>query len=305
MSYQPRNVPSDPAALSEYLRAELNRLAQELETAQSLLRVAQSSVTPAKPRTGDIRYADGSNWGAQNGFYFYDSTAWQPLGLSLGNAGYGWRDQLGSAAVRGNPSNSPTWSAYRGSIYQLEFPTASGEKEMQFEFHIQHDFMVSADATALGITPELHLHLHTSQNVADAGKNIRFYADISYSKGHNQAAFSAPVTATIDIATSSTQYQHLITEVQIAATSPSASQIDYDDLEPDGVLLVRVYRDAGDAADTATQTVFLHFADLHYMTGGRFGTRNKSPSFYADPIAVSTGVGALTITGYAPSVTVT
>lgn len=82
MSYKPRNVPTDPAALPEYLRAELNRLAQELESAQPILRVSQTNVAPDKPREGDVRLQDGTNWAGVSGGeqpVWFDGTNWQPF----------------------------------------------------------------------------------------------------------------------------------------------------------------------------------------------------------------------------------
>ena len=40
-----------------------------------------SNAAPDKPRTGDIRYADGTDWnpGSGEGIYFYNGTAWVNL----------------------------------------------------------------------------------------------------------------------------------------------------------------------------------------------------------------------------------
>lgn len=84
MAYTPRNVPSDPAALPDFLRSEFQRLQEELGAAQALLRIAEINVDPSKPRQGDIRLADGTNWdpiadGLQQPVWF-DGTQWQPFG---------------------------------------------------------------------------------------------------------------------------------------------------------------------------------------------------------------------------------
>ena len=102
---------------------------------------------------------------------------------------------------------------------------------------------------------------------------------MSYAKGHDQAAFGTPVTATITQQASTTQYKHLIAEVQLSAASPSASQIDTDDLEPDGIIIMRTFRDPTDAEDTLNQVPFLHYVDIHYQSTG-IGTKNKAPNFY-------------------------
>ena len=189
-----------------------------------------------------------------------------------------WRDQLGNVNVRGaGASNTPTWAVYRNTggstpaIYQWQFPShATNSYEATFEFHIQHDYKPGSD---------LYIHVHWSQIVADPGAQAKFFFDVSYAKGHDQAAFSAPFNTSVTQATSSTQYQHMIAEVQLSASSPSATQLDSDDIEPDGVILVRMYRKSSDAGDTLTQDPFVHYVDLHYQVD-RFGTKNKAPDFY-------------------------
>lgn len=249
-------------------------------TAKGKRRVRLTDATPNTPVIADVRYADGSSWDPGNGagYYYYDGANWRKYGMSLGNNGYGWRDQLGNAGIRGNPSNSPTWAAWNGNIYQLQFGT--GTKEMTFEFHIQHDFLTSADATAIGVTPELYLHTHWSTAASDSG-DVKWYYDITYAKGYEQAAFPAAITTSVTQTHEGTALMHHIAEVKIATTSPSATELDYDTLEVDGLIIVRLYRNSADVADTITNAPFVHYTDLHYMTGDRTATKNRNTPFYA------------------------
>lgn len=69
------------APKDEFERAlveEIRRLSDVVDRQADLLRVAQSDVAPVKPRKGDIRYADGTNWnpGSGAGFYGYTGSAW-------------------------------------------------------------------------------------------------------------------------------------------------------------------------------------------------------------------------------------
>lgn len=84
MAYAPRNVPSDPAQIADFLRSELQRIASELSSAQALLRIASTATTPEKPRTGDIRLADGSNWNPviDQAPTWYDGSDWRPFATS-------------------------------------------------------------------------------------------------------------------------------------------------------------------------------------------------------------------------------
>lgn len=71
MAYTP--VDSDP---------EFQRIAQALQEQNEVLRLGTTYVAPSKPRAGDIRLADGTQWdpGSGAGFYGYYGGAWVKLG---------------------------------------------------------------------------------------------------------------------------------------------------------------------------------------------------------------------------------
>ncbi len=190
--------------------------------------------------------------------------------MSDSTRGVLWEDQIGEIVVRGTGANNPTWAVYRGNIRQYQFSNVA-MTEVWSNFHVTHRYKPASD---------IYLHVHWSQIVADAGVQAKWYFDVSYAKGHQQAAFAAPITTSVVQAASSTQYMHNIAEVQLTAASPSASQIDSDIVEVDGVFLVRLYRDPTDVADTLTQAPFVHYIDLHFQVD-REGTLNKAPNFYA------------------------
>ena len=188
---------------------------------------------------------------------------------------FGWRDMLGAISILSPGANDPTLSVYRGNLRAFYFSNAV-MNEVYMDFHIPHDHVPGTD---------LYLHFHWSQIVVDTGGTagvpgvVKWQAEISYAKGHNQAAFSTPVTTSATQTASGTQYQHMLAEVQISAASPSASQIGTDALEPDGVLLVRIFRDPADGGDTLNQVPFLHYADVHLQSTS-MPTKQKSPGFY-------------------------
>lgn len=68
-------------ALAEYLEGELDALAQHFNN-QDLIWLKERFVAPAKPRTGMVVLADGTEWdpGAGAGFYGYYGAAWVKLG---------------------------------------------------------------------------------------------------------------------------------------------------------------------------------------------------------------------------------
>ena len=71
--YTKAPVPSTPEELPSYLQAELDKLSAVIgNLADGHIDV--SNVAPEKPRDGDIRYADGTNWNPGHGkaLYYYD-----------------------------------------------------------------------------------------------------------------------------------------------------------------------------------------------------------------------------------------
>lgn len=83
--WTPNPSPVGEENLSDYLYSELNRLSDTLINID-LNRIEETNVDPAqgsgKPRSGDIRYADGTNWnplGEGKGLYIYDGSAWKNL----------------------------------------------------------------------------------------------------------------------------------------------------------------------------------------------------------------------------------
>ena len=79
--YHPEPVPADIKELAAYIE----RNNQAIKIAISLLAAGhldETHVAPTKPRTGDIRLADGTDWdpGTGQGVYAYYNSAWNKLG---------------------------------------------------------------------------------------------------------------------------------------------------------------------------------------------------------------------------------
>lgn len=108
---------------------------------------------------------------------------------------------------------------------------------------------------------------------------MTFEVESSYSKGHDQAPFQAPVTGTFVGNASAVQYQHIISEVQYSDPAPAGLELDTDDLEPDGVIMMRVELNANNMTG-ATPDPFIHYVDIHYQSTN-IGTKEKAPDFYA------------------------
>ena len=80
--YEPGPPPTNQEDMGIYVVNELKRLANVVLN-QAIFRLERTHVAPDRPRGGDIRYADGSNWnpGSGEGIYFFNesTTAWVKL----------------------------------------------------------------------------------------------------------------------------------------------------------------------------------------------------------------------------------
>lgn len=172
---------------------------------------------------------------------------------------FGWRDLLGRISVRGVGGTDPNFAVYRTNIRQFQYSVGD---ESWVEFHIPHDYVPGSDCF-------LHAHWSVITNVVET---VTWGFNVSYAKGHGQAAFPATVNATVAQASNGTAFTHFIAEVPISG----GALVPTGDIEPDGLMLVRVYL----AANTGIIEPFLHFADLHYQSTN-LGTKQKAPDFYA------------------------
>ena len=144
-----------------------------------------------------------------------------------------------------------------------------------------HDYVKGSD---------MFIHVHWSQIVVDTGGVAgvpgvaKWYFDISYADGHGTAGgvadpFVAPIQTFIIQQGSTTQYGHMIAEVQFTNLGGDATHFDRNKLSVDGLILVRMWRDSNDPADTLNQDPYVHFVDLHYQSTN-LATKNKAPNFY-------------------------
>ena len=80
--YSKAPVPSEAEDIPSYLQTELDRISAIVSNIADG-HFDESNVAPSKPRAGDVRYADGTNWnpgGTGEGLYLYlSSGAWSKL----------------------------------------------------------------------------------------------------------------------------------------------------------------------------------------------------------------------------------
>lgn len=188
---------------------------------------------------------------------------------------FAWADIIGNLDPKTSGAGTPTLNAFRGGNVNVFSFAANDLADMQF--HIPHDYLPGSD---------IYIHVHWAHNgTAISGS---FVCDFfhTYQKGHNQGDFPAEKTLTLTVSTPDIatipQYRHRVDEVQLSASSPSAAQIDSDDLEPDGVILMRMRTTTIPTitGSAARNEPYIFFVDIHYQTTGVIGTKAKSPGFW-------------------------
>jgi len=181
---------------------------------------------------------------------------------------FGWKDIIGQLIPSGG-GVSPSFNVFRGTLRAYQFTV---NDEISFAFHIPHDYAPGTD---------IYVHVHWAHASAAVTSGAVTWSIVhSYAKGHNQAAFPAEKTVTVTQNASTTQYQHMIAEAVVSTSTGggTATLMDRAVIEPDGLLLVRMFPSANTVNGTPEPFVFT--CDVHYQST-QLPTKNKAPNFYA------------------------
>jgi 3D (Asp-Asp-Asp) domain-containing protein len=174
----------------------------------------------------------------------------------------GWRDNIEQFVPRPGDPDAPELNVFRDGIYLYLCPGGQLSEVFAY-FHIDHDY-------AMGTA--LYPHVHWSSNSTETG-TVRWGFEYTLAKGHQQTVFPTSTTVYAEQVCDGTPYKHYVAEVSDANAIPG------DLVEPDTVLLVRVFRDGAHVNDTMGD-VFGILVDLHYQAA-QHTTPNKSPNFFA------------------------
>lgn len=195
------------------------------------------------------------------------------IGIQIDNAApdWGWHDLRGHVWTDDQDANRAMAATYRGNLKQLQFvPTTT---DALCDFHLPHDYAMGTD---------IFIHVHWSHNATTVtGGTVTWGFELMYAKGHDQAAFGAPILVTVAQSASTTQYQHMIAETALSVAGGSANQFDTGILEVDGLVLGRIYLDSNDitVSGGGVPDPFMHFVDIHYKSSG-LPTKQKTPDFW-------------------------
>jgi hypothetical protein len=189
---------------------------------------------------------------------------------SLGTPTFSWHDLKGPLETDPTDVDNAQFGAFLGGIKAHQF--AEGQ-DAYCKFHLPHDY-------AMGTDLFIHVHwLHNSTLVT--GGSVTWVMETTYAKGHNQGAFQTPVLVSVVQSASTTQYQHMIAETALSVSGGSAVQLDTNTIEPDGLIVCRIYLDSNDMTVSSgpVPNPYAIEVDIHYQST-IIGTKNKLPNFW-------------------------
>lgn len=158
---------------------------------------------------------------------------------------------VGAFAMRGGAS-APTLTLFRGGIYGLAYTgIGTAVNESHFALHILHGIKAGTNIT---------FHVHWSHIVASPTGNVKWSLEYTAAKGYGTTAFAAPTTMSVTQAAGPQYYHHITDDDSMTITSSA-------NLEPDSIILCRLFRDPTDAADTFAADAYLLSCDVHYQVG--------------------------------------
>lgn len=182
-----------------------------------------------------------------------------------------WRDLIGLIIYKDVGVGSPLLTTYYGNVRDINF--GAGD-DYDLKFHIDHDWAGK----------DCFIHVHWSHNGTNISGGLVINHYVTYAKGHNQAPFHAEKNITQTISSLSLantpQYQTRIDEIQLSVAGGSASLLDTDIIEPDGLILVHFDVTSIPTITGGSGKPFIHFVDVHYQSTN-IGTAHKTPDFYS------------------------
>ena len=204
----------------------------------------------------------------------YRSVKGSPLSVSEADANAaqfdlktkdGWADIVSEFYTRGGPA-SPGVSQFIGGIYLLEF-SPTDTLEAFANFHIPHAYKQNTMMYP-------HIHFSTQSNAAGV---VRWVVEWTFARRHDstgQTAFPATQTNVIEFSIpANSANKHFIAEAAEGQGIPGTN------IEVDGMVMCRIYREAAHVNDTFDASVWAITSDLHIEVD-RASTPNRAPNFY-------------------------
>lgn len=177
----------------------------------------------------------------------------------------GWADIVSEFYTRGGPA-SPGVSQFIGGIYLLEF-SDTDVLEAFCNVHIPHAYRPGS---------MMYPHIHFSVKSNEAG-TVRWGVEWTFARRHDSTGLTAfPATQTIYIdfpIPANSANKHFVAEAAQGQGIPGT------DIEVDGMVMCRVFRDPTHVNDTFVGSVWAITSDMHIEVD-RAATPNRAPNFY-------------------------
>lgn len=169
-----------------------------------------------------------------------------------------WFDSLAPMATGKTAAGTPAMATFNTTWQALKFAVNDA---VYLYFHINHDIKRGS---------LVYPHVHWAKGAGTDVNSVKWQIDYTVAKGHNQEAFPATTTVTVEGTPPVTPWWHMISEVVTgsAFTAP----------EVDSVVIMKVTRITNGGTNNGDE-IFGLFVDLHYQME-RTGTINKAPNFY-------------------------
>lgn len=169
-------------------------------------------------------------------------------------------DYTVSGLAIGLGASAPTLTAFRGSLYLPVFPGIGATvTQAFFTLHLLHGLKQGTDIT---------FHVHWTHIIASPTGNVKWQIDYSVARGYGVGTYPAASTLSVTQAAGA-QYTHHITNDDDMTITTSV------ELEPDSVIIGRLYRDPADAGDTFANDAYLIQVDVHYQKS-HIGTTERN-----------------------------
>lgn len=175
----------------------------------------------------------------------------------------GWNDYTISAlSLPLAHATAPTLTLFRDGLYLPAFTGTGGStKEVYISIHILHTYKMET---------LIYPHIHWTHIIGSPSGNVVWGIEYSVAKGHTQQAYPASTTVTVTQAAGS-QYWHHLVEVSDDQAIPSTN------IEPDSVVIFRVFRDPTDSGDTFANNAYMITFDMHIKEDGYLTNEKVSP----------------------------
>ena len=196
----------------------------------------------------------------------------QTSGIKVGsdNGDFSWKDIIGKVTHDPLGAAAPTKAVFVTGLNGFAYGTGD---QINAVYHIPHDYVPGSD---------LYIHLHWKHNGTSISGTFDVDAVATYASrdGVTSSAVTTALTEAVNI-TSHPQYFHRVLEVQLSTSGGSASMLDTDAIEVDGLVCITFTVDNGALTiGGGTATPFIDTGDIHYQSRN-VGTKNKDPNFYA------------------------